>query len=761
MTELRASSPLAPPPAADAAADEAEIMAEVRGLFAARRWAEAVGALDRIVCAELSSLARLQRNLARNLACLEDHRLALHDALVAAPSSGRIQPVTSRSGGLTLVERQPDGQMRAVGSNDDPAAEAAASTDELLSRWPAPAALVLAGAGDGHLLSCLAGCGRENENGSTRPVLVIEPDPERLIHILFIHDLAGPDGPIVQERFDWFVGDSWLKDFEHAHVDNPWRAAPELIVRQGVHAEAIADGVKAVQRAMKARDDALDEAIDAYYATLDAKSLAALMDDDPGKRPRRPRVMMPASRFTTVLQHAYTDAAEAFEALGWEVALLKEPALHYRLGLPAIRHFLDSFKPDLILLIDHLRSEIGDTFPANLPVATWTQDHLPKLTNAAAGRSVGLRDYILTTVAPWYTSAFEYPARQCLHLPKLTRGRRGRAPARAQGHDLVYVSNASATGEDLLDETMEIARQVQGLPAGALELIERCARALIDLYAQDESLPYLWHLGQLADATAADLGYDFAGPNERSGLLQFLNHPLNNTLYRQQALRWAAKIACELDLDFALYGRRWEDHPEFTAFAHGPVAYGDDLDALTRANRINLQIVPSFCLHQRMLDGLAAGGFYLVRPAPADVLMPRLAQFLLERCPGTVATVDEARRVLSGASLTALGQQLDEAECLTQLTGPIDLVAWVRCCLHAGVLNGTGEVLPRFDEIAFSDEDELRERVRRFLTNGAARREISARQWQAVEGGLTYEAGLRRIVSEIRTLLNDEVGRTS
>ena len=42
------------------------------------------------------------------------------------------------------------------------------------------------------------------------------------------------------------------------------------------------------------------------------------------------------------------------------------------------------------------------------------------------------------------------------------------------------------------------------------------------------------------------------------------------------------------------------------------------LEDLTRRSRINLQIVPFITLHQRLLDGLVAGGFFLVRDNPAD-----------------------------------------------------------------------------------------------------------------------------------------------
>src|SRR4030095_12213459 len=108
-------------------------------------------------------------------------------------------------------------------------------------------------------------------------------------------------------------------------------------------------------------------------------------------------------------------------------------------------------------------------------------------------------------------------------------------------------------------------------------------------------------------------------PDETLAVNKWLTHPFHDALYRPQGLRWARAGAKELGLSLGLYGNGWDAHPEFARCARGPIAYGDELRDLTRRSAINLQIVPSLCLHQRLLDGLAAGGFFLVRENPNDV----------------------------------------------------------------------------------------------------------------------------------------------
>ncbi len=84
-------------------------------------------------------------------------------------------------------------------------------------------------------------------------------------------------------------------------------------------------------------------------------------------------------------------------------------------------------------------------------------------------------------------------------------------------------------------------------------------------------------------------------------LCQALYLPLNNALYRQQTLQWIANVSDHLGLRLGIYGGGWENHPRFSRFARGKVAFGPDLQPLTRrGRRINFQIVPYAFFHQRL-----------------------------------------------------------------------------------------------------------------------------------------------------------------
>ena len=63
----------------------------------------------------------------------------------------------------------------------------------------------------------------------------------------------------------------------------------------------------------------------------------------------------------------------------------------------------------------------------------------------------------------------------------------------------------------------------------------------------------------------------------------------------------------------------WENHPTLSEFAAGPADNGRELLCIYRASKINLQLMPAGFIHQRALDGLASGGFFLTRFIPQDV----------------------------------------------------------------------------------------------------------------------------------------------
>ena len=109
-------------------------------------------------------------------------------------------------------------------------------------------------------------------------------------------------------------------------------------------------------------------------------------------------------------------------------------------------------------------------------------------------------------------------------------------------------------------------------------------------------------------------------------LAQFFDH-INRALFQQQTIAWLADSG---EFKIRLYGAGWNEHPTFAALSRGPIESVEMRRAIWRASRINLAMGPYGAISERVLDGIAAGGFFLMRFCPADVIerfYPPIAEF--------------------------------------------------------------------------------------------------------------------------------------
>ena len=89
---------------------------------------------------------------------------------------------------------------------------------------------------------------------------------------------------------------------------------------------------------------------------------------------------------------------------------------------------------------------------------------------------------------------------------------------------------------------------------------------------------------------------------------------------RQAAIRALAGWADQTGRRFHLYGNGWDKHDEFGRFAKGTVRHGPELGRAFRAATISLHTGCNSAAHQRVIDGLCAGGFMLIRDEPTQRL---------------------------------------------------------------------------------------------------------------------------------------------
>lgn len=719
---------------------------EAEGLMAERRWAEAAAIFERI--AKTCDEAAVQGRLARNLQAIEAHCPEILGCLLEEPACTECGIGRTSAGELTIVQRPLGGSPIVLTTGVSAEKACQDGVESLSDRAEDGTYVALCGVGDGYLLRHLASHPPEMFLDREHAVFVFEPHPEVLLHVLMIHDLSGDDGPFAQRRFQWCLGADWAEQAEELLRTQVYLPYPVHFIALSMVRGMMEKQVRRFSDRLIEWEKELIETVHEKYARRSREDWRAIFSESP---PRPPRAMLITSRFTTVLQYSTADIASGLEEEGWETAIVIEVERHELVSNRAILSTMIEFDPDIVIQIDHLRRERSTLYPADLPFVCWIQDELPNLTTRKAGESVGLRDFVLACAESTYIQRYHYPARQMLFLEKLTRFSSDAARVPGNGPpDLAYVSNASKLPEDILHNVVDDFDHIPELQA----IIEASGRRMIGVYESGGSIVALHHIRMIIEEESIKQGWEWKSQEHLDGLVLRMSGHLNNALYRQQALDWVVEIAERRGLSLELFGQGWDDNPKYARFAKGYIQYGEPLEELTRRAKINLQIVPYSCMHQRLLDGLSAGGFFLIREQPVDVHHQIIADFMTQNLTPSIHSIQEARGPWSDAIHREFNELLRNYREETDYCGP-DLIETWRQFDEQG-LRFIYEGLPLRDEVSFGDRSSLERELIRFIDDPEKRRELQTVQSEFIKKHFTYRGGFKRIMRHIGRLIETE-----
>lgn len=569
-------------------------------------------------------------------------------------------------------------------------------------------------------------------------LFVLEPNLAQLAAWLHVEE---HEALLASGRFRLFVGPRAADAFLAAQNREDWRALPNANIRIAGWGEGERPiGAAAVDKLAEDEFETRSRLADEVRRGLQGRSSFGWYADRFRNRHARPlRVLGVTSRFTTVLQYAMRDVRQTLEARGHTFRLLIEPDDQ----TPMLRHSyyvraVSEFMPDLILMIDHNRSEFGALFDFPIPFCNWIQDELPHLFEPAPDR-LDAYDLVMGYITPRSARAAGYAWRQCLYASVPVNPRLYGAPADADEDarlapacDASYVSNLSQPPEAFLDDTLSQLTQPETRRLlGALfeELRPRIARGQAPCTRQQTD--------GLIQQIAARLGRPIAVASAEALRRRFVDRMIN-LFFRQQPLEWAA----ELGLDLHLYGRGWETHPRLSRFARGVAEPGAHSRAVFRRSRINLQLYPDSGIHQRLLEGLVSGGFFLIRGTPADAVSP-LYMSIAERCAALGIRSEADLWNTADAALAADVRRLNEATIAPSVLydGFVDELRDYRDWAHRLDMAYS---LPAFADVRFSTRADFAAQVSRWLGDAEGRRTIVERQRAFALEHFTYDALFER-----------------
>ncbi len=581
--------------------------------------------------------------------------------------------------------------------------------------------------------------------GYSCALFVVEPDPVLFAIVLHLHDwrdiLADP-------RVHWFVGDDWRESLQRV-----WDADPDLpFPRQAFRLSRLREvsaptAVEIVVEAGQHRERAIRESLDDLerrYQPRDVAYWAARFEEALSGRGPSLRILAAVSIHTTFLQHSMRDAQRAFESLGHRCVVLTEANNHAVTGPLSYHRAIRKFDPDLFFILDHLRPEFPALIPKNLPILTWDQDQLPQVFTRTNMEQVAPHDFLVGCSKSRWVMHGRNP-KQFLHarLPTCPEQFGGdpltNEERRRYACDVSYVSHASQTPQAF--HQLEIARCANPQVARLLNVIYEMLPAYLTRHCIAS--------GYVAECVLQEVGQRFGfviqDPELRNWLRNWYIWRLGDRLFRHEALEWAGKWARRTGRFLRLYGNGWERHPTLAEFAAGPATNGRELVCVYRASAINLQLMPAGFIHQRALDGLAGGGFFLTRRVPQDFLGKALRRLkgridALGIC-GTQDLVARKDETLGAWLKEYLGDRMNAAlnDC-TDLLQEINLAA---------ELTYPDEVFPRFDAIGFDSEAEFARRAEGFLANEGARKNIADEMRQVVVEQYSYRTAMHQFLQSM------------
>jgi hypothetical protein len=408
---------------------------------------------------------------------------------------------------------------------------------------------------------------------------------------------------------------------------------PERAVYQGYDAEKIQHFLHDLVAGRWEEAQALKERIDTQTAQYDK---AYFKKNFTGGM-KGLRILFCTCRFTVFAQYSARDFMEALRDMGISCdEFIEKSDIHGLRPIDWLKKIAE-FKPHAIFFIDHVRHDFP-YIPANIFVITWMQDPMPSMYSAVHAGSQGENDLVLPVCeqyAEFMRQAGYDPRRMLLqNVPVNEKKFIYDIPISVEERkfysaDVCFSSNyndpvASLSNvilnkiSPLLDEQFRLkvtecivytydicqSRVENG------ELIytqEQCEELLLSLFS---------HYGiesEISRETVKLIAKEF---------FLFICYGI----HRRVALKWIVQRGFSLKI----WGRYWEQEPEFRPYAMGWLKPGEELAKMYNCSKIVLGSCGHVTAHYRIWEALICGAMPIVRYIPPEFDMLDIRQDMVE-----------------------------------------------------------------------------------------------------------------------------------
>lgn len=579
---------------------------------------------------------------------------------------------------------------------------------------------------------------------------IVETDPALFALTLHLRDWSTL---LADERVIIAIGDDWADQISRLWNDHADLPLPAHVVSLATPIKRTgAPAAEMVQEAHAQRERnvlASLETVEVQYAEKGAPYWAHRLDEALSGNAKPLRILAAVSTHTTFLQHSMRDAQRAFRALGYECEVLIEKTPFEVISPLTYHEAIRRLDPDLFFILDHLRPGLLGIVPANLPMLTWDQDQLPHVFTRTNLAAIAPHDFIATCSKSRCIDLGGRPEQFMGAIVPTCPEQFGGAPLTDEEHrryacDVSYVSHASQT-----PEAFHKHERAGLTDPGARRLVD-AAYEMMPSMLQEHGTAHGAVIASVLSSAMRRCGVARMADELREWMTGWYLWRLGDRMFRHQALGWVATWARNNGRSLRIYGNGWADHPTLAEFAVGPAENGRELLCVYRASRINLQLMPAGFIHQRALDGLAAGGFFLTRRTSHDLkgrvlrkLDQRIRELKLSDTQALLACDDPTLRSMLREFM---GVWLDNAESATT-----DLVDGIHATAESRYPD---EVFPRFEEIVFDSAKSFAAAADRYLSDEPARRSLVDEMRDVVLRDFSYQPTMNRFLRAMATYLN-------
>jgi len=575
--------------------------------------------------------------------------------------------------------------------------------------------------------------------GYSCALLVVEPDPALFAVVLHLHDWRAL---LRDSRVFFFVGPSAMEELSRVWDQYPNLPFPGHAIRLNAFRPIATSNSAAevVERAGAKREREIQESwqdIQRQYAERGLPYWATRFDEALRGTGKPLRILSAVSTHTTFLQHSMRDAKRAMEELGHACVVLTERADYEVIGPLTFHKAIRDFDPDVFFCIDHLRPEFSKVIPTNLPILTWDQDQLPHVFTKENLNKIAAHDFVAGCSKPACVLAGCDP-RQFLNAHVPTSAEQFSGPPLTPDEeaqyacDVSYVSHASQTPQAFHEE-----ERAKHSDPNVRYLLDTVFDLMPRMLANHTIASGFVCMAVLEEGSRL-CGVAVTDDSLHDRLLWWYLWRLGDRMFRHQALEWVAHWARETNRSFRIYGNGWEKHPALSEFAFGAAQNGRELLCVYRASKVNLQLMPAGFIHQRALDGLAAGGFFLTRLVPQDLRGKTLRQLTARIQELAIATSQDLLSSTDERLRTLLRSYFGHRPLAPSLANsPLDLLRLIQINAE---LSCPDEVFPHFADIVFDSSSDFGHKADAFLADEKRRRLISQTMRQAALQHFSYRA---------------------